>query len=45
MSVRLVILTLAFVCFFMAAIEVRVQRLELKALGLALWVLAEMIHI
>jgi hypothetical protein len=39
-TVHLILLLLAFICFVLAALGVRTPRLELVALGLALWVLA-----
>ncbi len=42
-TLRLVILILAFVVFALAAIGVQTTRVNLLALGLALWVLASII--
>jgi len=42
-TLRLVILILAFVVFAMAAIGVQTTRINLIALGLALWVLATVV--
>ena len=36
---QLVVLTLALICFFLAAIGVNVPRVNLLALGLFLWLL------
>lgn len=43
MSVDLILLIAAFVCFVLAAIGVAVPRLNLLALGLALWVLTAIV--
>lgn len=43
-TARFVLLILAFVCFFMSAMQISAPRTDLKGLGLALWVLAEMIR-
>ena len=39
-TLRLILLVLAFVSLFMAAVGITAQRINLMALGLALWVLA-----
>lgn len=43
MSLSLVFLILALICFLLEALAVSVPRLRLIALGLAFWVLALMI--
>lgn len=43
MSLSLVFLILALVCFILEAVAVSVPRLRLIALGLAFWVLAVMV--
>lgn len=51
MTIRTVLLFLAFVCFFLATLDIpRPQqpvipfRPNLQAFGLALWVLSELLH-
>ena len=39
-TLKLVLLILAFVSLFMAALGIKTTRIDLMALGLALWVLA-----
>jgi hypothetical protein len=39
-TLRLVLLILALVCFLLAAVGVPAPRINLLALGLALWILA-----
>ena len=38
-SLQLILFLLAFVCFVLAAIQVQTSRINLMALGLALWIL------
>ncbi|MFI6296837.1 hypothetical protein ACIBEJ_34970 [Nonomuraea sp. NPDC050790] len=42
-TVTLILLILALACFVLAALNVAAPRLNLLALGLALWVLTEII--
>ena len=43
-SLRIVLLILALVCFLLAAFEIRPPRLNVVGAGLALWILAELIR-
>jgi len=43
LTINLILLVAAFVCFIMAAIGVSSSRINLMALGLALWVLAAIV--
>jgi hypothetical protein len=43
-AVHLVLLLIAFVCLLLAAIEVQTPRINLTALGLALWLLTLIIR-
>jgi hypothetical protein len=43
MSLTLILLVLAFVCFLVSAIGIPVPRVNLVAMGLALWVLSILI--
>jgi hypothetical protein len=42
-TIKLVLMILALVCLFLAAVSAVVPRINLLALGLALWLLAVMI--
>jgi hypothetical protein len=43
-TVHIVLLLIALICFIMAAIEVQAPRVNLLALGLALWMLTLIIR-
>lgn len=47
-TLRFILMILAFICFFIAALQItaptqNVPRINLTALGLALWLLAELL--
>lgn len=44
MSIHLLILLLAFLCFVLSAIGVPSSRVNLQSLGLALWILTMLVH-
>jgi hypothetical protein len=43
MSIALILLVIAFICFLVSAIGIPVPRVNLVAMGLALWVLSILI--
>lgn len=44
MSIDLILLVVAFICFVAAAVNVKLGSINLVAAGLAFWVLAGIIH-
>lgn len=44
-SLRLILMILGFLCLFLAALQIGAPRVNLQALGLSLWLLAEMLSI
>jgi len=44
MSIDLILLVVAFICFVAAALNVKVGNIQLVPVGLAFWVLASIIH-
>lgn len=44
MTIRMILLILAMVCFLCAALDVKPARVSLMPLGLFFWVLATVIH-